>query len=111
MSNYSKATKQDGANNDEKLVKCISNEKCELFKCALSEAMGAKIRKTKKETEVMELPPPSKRHKIRMNRLFRESVGGSFIPYPEVDCFCEKVRSKIVVKLKINKLIDKCKKR
>ena len=59
----------------------------------------------------IEVPPPSKRHKIRMNRLFRERVGGSFLPFPEVDCFYEKVRSKIVVKLKINELLDKCKKR
>ncbi|MBE6548700.1 MAG: hypothetical protein E7667_07515 [Ruminococcaceae bacterium] len=57
----------------------------------------------------IELPPPSKRHKIRMNRLFRERVGGSFLPFPEVDCFYESVRSKIVVKLKINAFLDKCK--
>ena len=58
----------------------------------------------------IELPPPSKRHKIRMNRLFRERVGGSFLPFPEVDCFYERIRSKIVVKLKINEFIDRCKK-
>ena len=39
----------------------------------------------------IELPPPSKRHKIRMNRIFRENVGGSFLPFPEVDCFYERV--------------------
>ena len=59
----------------------------------------------------IELPPPSKRHKIRMNRLFRERVGSSFLPFPEVDCFYERVRSKIVVKLKINEFFDKCKER
>ena len=59
----------------------------------------------------IELPPPSKRHKIRMNRLFRERVGGSFLPFPEIDCFYERARSKIVVKLKINEFFDKCKKR
>ena len=58
-----------------------------------------------------ELYSPSKRHKIRMNRLFRERVGSSFLPFPEVDCFYERVRSKIVVKFKINELLDKRKKR
>ena len=67
----------------------------------------------KDEEEIMdiEVPPPSKRHKIRMNRLFRERVGSSFLPFPEVDCFYERARSKIIVKLKINKFLDKCKKR
>ncbi len=59
----------------------------------------------------IELPPPNKRHKIRMNRIFRENVGGSFLPFPEVDCFYERVRSKIVVKLKINEFLNKRKKR
>ena len=59
----------------------------------------------------IELPPPSKRHKIRMNRLFRERVGGSFLPFPEVDCFYERARSNIFVKLKINEFLDKCKER
>ena len=66
--------------------------------------------KNEEEIDDIELPLPSKRHKIQMNRLFRERVGGSFIPFPEVDCFYEKVRSKIVVKLKINEFIDRCKK-
>ena len=67
----------------------------------------------KNEEEIMdiEVPPPSKRHKIRMNRLFRERVGGSFLPFPEVDCFYERVRSKIVVKLKINEFLDHRKER
>ena len=59
----------------------------------------------------IELPPPSKRHKIQMNRLFRERIGDSFLPFPEVDCFYERVRSTIVVKLKINEFLDKCKER
>ena len=40
----------------------------------------------------------SRRHKIRMNRLFRERVGGTFLPFPEVDNPLERLRSKIVVK-------------
>ena len=61
--------------------------------------------------EGYEIPSPSKRHKIRTNRLFRERVGGSFLPFPEVDCFYERVRSRIVVKLKINEFLDRRKKR
>ena len=58
-----------------------------------------------------ETPPPSKRHKIRMNRLFRERVGGSFLPFPEVDNLYERLRSKLVIKLKINEFFDHQKKR
>lgn len=63
------------------------------------------------KTDDTELPSPSKRHKIRMNRLFRERVGGSFLPFPEVDCFYERARSKLVVKLKINEFLDNYKER
>ena len=66
---------------------------------------------TKEEIKDIKIPTPSKRHKIRTNRLFRERVGGSFLPFPEVDCFYERARSKIIVKLKINEFLDKCKKR
>jgi hypothetical protein len=59
----------------------------------------------------IEIPPPSKRHKIRMNRLFRERVGGTFLPFPEVDNFYERVRSKLVIKLKTNEFSDHRKKR
>ena len=45
----------------------------------------------------------SHRHKIRMNRLFRERVGGKFLPYPEVDNLFEKARSWFVVKLNLVK--------
>lgn len=39
----------------------------------------------------------SDKHKIRMNRLFRERVGiKDKIPYPEVDTKCERFRSSIV---------------
>ena len=59
----------------------------------------------------IEIPPPTKRHKIRMNRLFRERVGGSFLPFPEADNLYERIRSKIVIKLKINEFFDRFKKR
>ena len=48
------------------------------------------------DTEPIEV---SHRHKIRMNRLFRERVGGKFLPYPEVDNVFERTRSWFVVKL------------
>lgn len=57
------------------------------------------------------IPPYTRRHKIRMNRIFRERVGGSFLPFPEADNLFEKIRSKIVIKLKINELLDKRKKK
>lgn len=45
----------------------------------------------------------SHRHKIIMNRLFRERVGGKFLPYPEVDNVFERTRSWFVVKLNLVK--------
>lgn len=46
---------------------------------------------------------PDRRHKIKMNRLFRERVGGTFLPYPEVDNIFEKIRSHIVIKLQLHR--------
>ncbi len=66
--------------------------------------------KNEEEIRDIEVPPPSKRHKIRMNRVFRERVGGSFLPFPEVDNFYEKARSKLVIKLKINEFFHRRKK-
>ena len=86
MSNYDKTTNRDAENtNEQELFDAMSNESLELFKRALSEALTAKISKIEKEIKDMEMPAPSKRHKIEMNRLFRELVGGSFIPFPEED--------------------------
>ena len=59
----------------------------------------------------VEIPSPDRRHKIRMNRLFRERVGGSFLPFPEADNFYERWRSRLVIKLKINECFDCRKKR
>lgn len=44
------------------------------------------------------LPPPelSVRARKNLNRLFRETVGSSNIPHPEVDNYYELIRSKIV---------------
>ena len=86
MSNYSKTMKKDTENtNDVELFEGMSNEERELFKRAILDAMESKIREIEEEIKDIEIPPPSKRYKIRMNRLFREQVGGSFIPFPEED--------------------------
>ena len=89
----------------------MKNENREIFKRALSEAVDSKIRKIEEKTKDIEIQPTGKRHKIRMNRLFRERVGGAFLPFPEVDNFYERVRSKLVIKLKVNEFSDRRKKR
>ncbi len=45
------------------------------------------------------LPEPeySDRHKRKMNRIFRETAHCSKIPYPEVDNFFERFKSKVIV--------------
>ena len=51
------------------------------------------------------LPPPelSVRARKNLNRLFRETVGSSNIPHPEVDNGYERTRSKIVRKINVLK--------
>ena len=93
MSNYSQIPNQNVENiNDEEFFEKMPNENCEFFKRALFEAMDMKIHEIEQEAEDVKMPPPSIRHKIRMNRLFRERVGGSLLPFPEVDNFYERVR-------------------
>ena len=112
MSNYSKNKNQEVENiDDDDFFEGMSNETRELFIRALLEVEEEKIRKIEEETKDMEIPPPTKRHKIRMNRLFRERVGGTFLPFPEADNLYERVRSKIVIKFKINEFFDRRKKR
>ena len=57
----------------------------ELFKRAISEALDLKIQEIDEEIKNVELPPLSKDYKARMNSLFRESTGGSHLPFPEED--------------------------
>ena len=59
------------------------------------------------EIENVEIPPPTERHKKRMNRLFRERLDSTFLPFPEADNAYERARAKIIIKLRINKLIDR----
>ncbi len=97
--------------NDEVFFDGMSAETRELFRRALVEVADAQIRQLEEKIKDIELPPPSRRHKIRMNRLLRERCGSSRLPFPEVDNLYERVRSKIVVKLKINEFLDHCKER
>ena len=59
----------------------------------------------KEWAEIEKLPEAefSRRHKIWSNRLFREIVGSNKIPYPEVDGFMERIRSKLIVILHLEK--------
>ena len=65
----------------------------------------ATITTSEEEMELVDNEPVtvSHRHKIRMNRVFREVVGRKFIPYPEVYNYYERARSLIVVKLNLRK--------
>ena len=99
MSNYGQKTNQE-----------CENTNSVLFKRALFDAADSEICKLEEETENMEITPSSKQHKRRMNRLFRERVGGVFLPFPEVDNLYERVRSKLVIKLKMNEFFDRRKK-
>ena len=71
----------------------------ELIKVASSDIFDEEL-DIDENTESIEV---SHRHKIRMNRFFRERVGGKFLPYPEVDNLFEKVRSWVVKKLHLVK--------
>ena len=95
---------------------CLGNGKqgfeccCDECDCYLICFPGFDL-KSEEEINDIEVPPLSKRHKIRMNRLFRERVGGAFIPFPEVDNFYERARSNFVIKFKVNEFSDRRKKR
>ena len=69
----------------------------ELFVKALQEACNRKMQQEIESIDTSEKITCSHRHKIRMNRLFRERVGGTFLPFPEADNAFERLRSKIVV--------------
>ena len=73
----------------------------ELLSSAFKDALEEDLAKLEKDENVS--VKTSRRFKIRMNRLFREHVGGTYIPHPEVDNIFERIRSKIVVKFKLEK--------
>jgi len=53
--------------------------------------------------DTTETHEPSKRFKVKMNRLFREQVGGNYIPHPEVDNWFERARSRVIKHINILK--------
>ena len=57
-------------------------ENAALFENILSDEEFNRIME---EIADMEIPPLSRRHKRKMNCLFRERVGGEYIPFPEED--------------------------
>ena len=89
----------------------MSKNNRELFIRALSDAKESKIRRMDEEIKDMEMTPISERHKIRMNRIFRERAGGSFLPFPEADNLYERIRSKLIIELKNSKFCDRHKSR
>ena len=98
---------------DEELPKA-SEEEQDWFDELIKEACLRLAEKELQEfdsLDVSDCPPPSRRNKTRMNRIFRERVGGSFIPFPDVDNPFERLRSKLVVKFKINDRLDRKKQR
>lgn len=112
MRDYGKKTNQDIENTeDENSFESMSDDKRKEFHHLWCEIVDSKLRKFDKESEDIEIAPASKRHKIRMNRLFRECVGDVFLPFPEVDSVYERIRSKIIVKLKINEFLNRPKNR
>lgn len=88
MNKYDKKTiHNDKIANGEEFLKCISEENHELFKHALLDGIDLKIRSIEDNIRNIGMQPQSRYYKIRMNRLFRECVGGSFLPFPEEDDF------------------------
>ena len=57
----------------------------ELFKRAISEGLSLKIEELDEEMKDINVPEPSREHKLEMNRMLREASGGSFVPFPEAD--------------------------
>ena len=115
MKDNCKKTNQNIENTeDENFLDTTEEEKPDRFDELLLE-VGKRIfleaEPDMKDCADVEMPPLTKRHKRRMNRLFRERVGGKFIPHPDVDNFWERLRSRIIVKLRIHELQAKRKKR
>ncbi len=118
MSQKSKKARKDMENTkDEELIEEILNDEYLLLERALIEVVHEEVRKGSRKFEEegrdgdYELPPVSKYHKIRMNRMFRELIDKDFLPFPEVDNFYDRTRSKFIVKFKIHKFLYRRRKR
>ena len=75
----------------------MNQEPKDLFIQAINEKFDEELAQFDEPVEV------SDRHKIKMNRIFRELVQSKFLPYPEVDNFYERTRSWLIVKLHLSK--------
>lgn len=53
--------------------------------------------------DISETHEYSKKFKLKMNRLFRERVGSNYLPYPEVDNWFERARSRVIKHINILK--------
>ena len=76
MGNFNEKRKKS----EEKKRECIEH-----FKRAISEGLSLKFDEIADELKDLKMPEHSRRHKLEINRLFREATGGAFIPYPEVE--------------------------
>ena len=74
-------------NSDKKPQKSEAERKeiRELFNRAINEAVSSKFDRIIVEAKDIELPEPSERHRLEMNRILREATDGAFIPYPEAN--------------------------
>lgn len=111
MTNNSEIKQNNENTNTENLIEGKTSENKEYFKRALTEAIEKKMREEETEMKDIEATPSTRRNRIRMNRWFREQVGASRVPFPEVDNVYERVRSKLIIKLRINKFLGSPKKR
>ena len=64
-------------NSDKKLQKSEAERKeiRELFNRAINEAVSSQFDKMIADAKDIELPEPSKRHRLEMNRILREATG------------------------------------
>jgi len=98
--NGKKITKDVENIDGEELFEGVSPEIRERFERELLYAARLEFSKPEQDPQDFETPPPSRRHKIRMNRLFRERLGATFLPFPEADNLYERLRSRLIVKIK-----------
>lgn len=106
MKAHSKKASQQIANTEDDDFFVFESDKVrERFMQGCRKSVDSKLPEYE-EIENMERPPATRHHKKRTNRLFRERLNSTFLPFPEADNAYERARAKIIIKLRINKLID-----
>lgn len=89
-----------------------TNENREYFIKALREVVDEEMEKELDGIEDCDMEIYySDDHKRKMNRIMRERVGTSKLPFPEVDSRYERIRSRLVVIFHINSFSDRHKER